>query len=82
GARLEQMAKPMGACVLISQATWERVRDMDGVEFVPRGERDVKGRQEKIAVYEVRAKEVGNASPQVVDGGVSAADAGGGVVRR
>lgn len=55
GSRIMGMTKSVGATILISGSTWSAVRAMPGVEFVPHGEREVKGRREKVAIYEVRA---------------------------
>lgn len=55
GSRIMGMTKSVGAEILISGSTRERVGDMPGVEFIPHGEREVKGRREKVAIFEVRA---------------------------
>jgi class 3 adenylate cyclase/CHASE2 domain-containing sensor protein len=54
GSRIMGLAKELGARILISGETYERVCDMAGVEFIFRGEQDVRGRHEKVQVWEAR----------------------------
>lgn len=63
GSRIMGMTKSVGAEILISGTTRERLGDMLGVQFIPHGEREVKGRREKVAIYEVRPAGVPAAEP-------------------
>ena len=54
GSRIMGMTKAVGASILVSDSTWRAVQAMEGVEFIPHGDREVKGRREKVAIYEVR----------------------------
>lgn len=60
GSRIMNMSKALDAQVLISRATYERVKDLPGVELVDRGMHPVKGRRQGIQVYAVS----GSLSPQ------------------
>ncbi len=52
-ARLEAAAKP--GRILVSQRTWEKVKDL--VQAVPLGPMRVKGKEEQVEVYEIAAAE-------------------------
>jgi adenylate cyclase len=54
-SRIMNMTKQVGGTILISETTYERVKDMPDVEFVDHGEQEVRGRQNTVRVYEVRA---------------------------
>lgn len=53
-SRIMNMTKEVGGTILISENIHERVRDMEGVEFVYKDMREVRGRQSRIGIYEVR----------------------------
>lgn len=55
-SRIMNMCKEVGAEILISEATYERVKEMDGVEFIDRGKHAVRGRQNQVGIYEIRQK--------------------------
>jgi class 3 adenylate cyclase len=54
GSRIMGMAKPLGATILLSGATYEAVKELPGVELVDRGSHPVKGRFSKVRVYEAK----------------------------
>ena len=53
-SRIMNMTKNLGGNILLSATTYERVKGMDGVEFVYKDEQDVRGRQGRIGIYEAR----------------------------
>jgi class 3 adenylate cyclase/CHASE2 domain-containing sensor protein len=56
-SRIMNMTKELGGNILLSDATYEHVKGMPGVEFVYKDQREVRGRQRKIGVYEARRAE-------------------------
>lgn len=51
GSRLESATKELGAYIVISDATYQQIRDL--AEVRPLGEISVKGKERKIVVYEL-----------------------------
>lgn len=58
GARVMALAGRMQVVILMTDSTYARVKDLEGVVFTDRGEHDVKGRQGRVRVYEVTEAEV------------------------
>lgn len=54
GSRIMGMTKGLHATILISEATWLKVKDVPGLTFTDHGPQPVKGRHEQVRVYEVR----------------------------
>ena len=54
GESLISEIKKLKTKILISEDTYERVKDMKRLEFVDHGPQGVKGRKEKIRIYEVK----------------------------
>lgn len=54
GSRIMGMTKALKGDILISKDVYEKVRHLEGLEFLPKGSHPVKGRVEPVEIFEVR----------------------------
>ena len=62
GSRLEGETKNLHASIVISEATYEEIRDL--AEVRPLGSISVKGKEQKIVVYELLGMKGGPPAPK------------------
>lgn len=54
GSRIMNMTKQFGCNILISEATYEKVKNLPEVRFIAHGDVAVRGRKEKVHIYEIQ----------------------------